>query len=95
MPKIASAVSKTSLLRAKNKLRRAKTSLRRAKNNLRRDKNSPTLRDQLFEKLVLGSVSCILVQSQLYEYLNQREYPPERGYDRKTIESNCKIGRVN
>jgi hypothetical protein len=31
----------------------------------------------------------------MYELLNQREYPPpERGYDRKIIESNCKIGRV-
>ena len=41
----------------------------------------PTLRDHLFEKLVLGLVSCILVQSQMYEYLKRQEYPPERGYD--------------
>jgi hypothetical protein len=29
------------------------------------------------------------------EYLTQMEYPPERGYDWKILESNCKIGRVN
>ena len=45
---------------------------------------SPTLRDHLFEKLVLGLVSCILVQSQMDEYLKQMEYPPERGYDRNS-----------
>ena len=56
---------------------------------------SPKLRDHLFEKLVLGLVSCTLVQSQMYEYLKHMEYPPERGYDRKILESNCKIGRVN
>ena len=47
------------------------------------------------KKLVLGLVSCTLVQSQMYEYLKHMEYPPERGYDRKILESNCKIGRVN
>jgi hypothetical protein len=32
----------------------------------------------------------------MYEYLKQREYPPERGYDQKILEStDCKIGRVN
>ena len=31
----------------------------------------------------------------MYEYLKHMEYPPERGYDRKILESNCKIGRVN
>ena len=56
---------------------------------------SPKLRDHLFEKLVLGLVSCTLVQSQMYEYLKHMEYPPERGYDEKILESNCKIGRVN
>ena len=40
---------------------------------------SPTLRDHLFEKLVLGLVSCTLVRSQMYELLNQREYPLPRG----------------
>jgi hypothetical protein len=31
----------------------------------------------------------------MYEYLKHMEYPPERGYDRKILESNCKIGREN
>ena len=31
----------------------------------------------------------------MYEYFKHMEYPPERGYDRKILESNCKIGRVN
>ena len=31
----------------------------------------------------------------MYEYLKHMEYPPERGYDRKILESNCKLGRVN
>jgi hypothetical protein len=39
------------------------------------------------EKLVLGLVLCILVQSQMYEYLKRMEYPPERGYDRMILES--------
>ena len=28
------------------------------------------------------------------EYLKQMEYPPERGYDRKILESNCKTGPI-
>ena len=56
---------------------------------------SPTLLNHLFEKLVLGLVSCTLVRSQMYEHLKRMEYPPERGYDGKILESNCKIGRVN
>ena len=45
--------------------------------------------------IAIGLVLCTLVQSQMYEYLKHMEYPPERGYDRKILESNCKIGRVN
>ena len=48
---------------------------------------SPTLLNHLFEKLVLGLVSCILVRSQMYEHLKRMEYTPERGYDRMTLES--------
>ncbi len=47
------------------------------------------------EEMLMGqSPSDALFREAAAEAQNCK-YPPERGYDRKTIESNCKIGRVN
>jgi hypothetical protein len=52
---------------------------------------SPTLFNHLFEELVLGLVSCILVRSQMYEHLKRQEYPPDRGYDLMILESIARL----
>jgi hypothetical protein len=52
---------------------------------------SPTLLNHLFGKLVLGLVSCNMVQSRLYKYLKRHEYPPDRGYDRMILESIARL----